>query len=117
VRCTCEEGFEKHFTPVDRRRKLAVFGEEMFCENAKSCLIEKIAEEEGGFAGPRGSFYECYDMSTDNFYPITSYNTENDNSNLDIQPEVYCTEYTVTCEPKFGNISLYVNFSDSAFCI
>ena len=59
---------------------------------------------ENGFVGSLGAFWECYDMSTNIMYPVTSYNTQDDNSDLDIQSKVYCTEYTVTCVPEIGNI-------------
>ena len=114
VRCACEERFVKNFTLVEKsRRKLAIMGEEMFCENVNSCLVEKESEDGMFMAGPLGSLWECYDMSTDSFYPITSYNTRNNNTDLDIQEKVYCTDYTVTCVPEISNISLLRNFLDS----
>ena len=77
------------------RRKLAVQGEDMYCAQENSCLVEKQSAEE--IAGPLSSFHQCYDQIADSFYPITSYNTLEDNSDLTIPEKFYCSDYTYDC--------------------
>ena len=98
VRCECGEGLTKVYAKnPDSRRKLAVFGEAMFCANDNSCLTSKEGDM---MPGPLGANNECLDMTTDEFYPITSYNTQDDNSDLDIKETPNCSDFMVTCETE-----------------
>merc|ERR1719354_1252248 len=64
--CTCETGMKYAMPAMETpeplivmgRRQMAVFGEEMYCDRADSCIHDNT-DVEPGFAGPIGMFYNC----------------------------------------------------------
>merc|ERR1719203_1257753 len=105
--CVCPEGLMKtafHVAPepmtsefpvVYGRRKMAVYGEDMYCEDEMACLVEE--EQEDGLAGPIGMFWDCLHLETWEYADVVTYYPVHGDEMPEDASKNYCMEYEFHC--------------------
>jgi len=114
--CTCENDMKYAiFAPMEPttsepfivrgRRHMAVYGEDMYCERANSCIHPE--EQDPGFAGPIGMFWDCLHIESNTVYDVTTYFPVNGDEMSEDGSAAYCEDFTFHCgeesseEPQF----------------
>jgi len=109
VHCVCEDGYQKvaeELPMLGGRRKMAIMGEESYCEGSNSCKFE----QESMMAGPIDLYFECLSLDTMETYEVTSYFPDSGDLMSEDSSNYMCDNYTFNCREE-GDSS---NFMTSA---
>lgn len=108
--CVCEDSRVKLATLAPRlvrlngRRKMAIQGEEAYCEGANTCMFEQ--EVEPGFTGGISNYQECVHLKSWETYDVMSYfPSDGDQLPKDASTDS-CMDYFFECAVSAGG---YVN--------